>query len=296
MDNELFEDVTHFERWFTDEELDKLEVETGFTKTASDIFEKRKKEHDMLAAFKKTPSQDTFMPLYTSMKPLVMTAALRNMKGSTIPQAAHTAFAAQNFLDSIKTYEPSKGSFRTHAFNTVFEKGKRLNLKYQNIGMIPEHRATKYQVYQTALHLLREDLGREPSTIEIADECGMPVSQIETLRNEVKRDLIAQEHIVSKGLGFAQSDKAMQVARDVYHSLEPKHQVILEYTVGLNGKDPLVKPTGYSDIKAISKASGVSMAEVRNARKIFKKKFLDYRAFLGKNDNPEIIFDESVEE
>ena len=294
MDNELFEDVTHFERWFTDAELDSLE--SALTKTATDMTSKRAKEHDMLASFKHSPSQDTFMPLYTSMKPLIATAASRNSRGSSIPQSAHMAYAAQNFLDAVKTYDPGKGSFRTHAYNTVFEKGKRLNLKYQNIGYIPEHRSTKYQVYQTALHLLKEELGREPSTVEIADECHMPVTEIERLRSEVKRDLLAQEHIVSKGLGFAQTDKAMQVAYDVHGSLEPKHQVILEHTVGMYGKKPMLKPSGASDIKGISKVTGIPIHEVQNARKVFKKKFQDYRAFMGKDDNIEGIFDESAED
>lgn len=235
------------------------------------------------------------MPLYTSMKPLISSAAFRNMKGSTIPQSVHMAEAAQNFLESTKTYNSSKGSFRTHAFNTVFEKGKRLNLKYQNIGYIPEHRATKYQVYQTALHLLKEDLGREPSTTEIADECNMPVHEIERLRKEVTKDLIAQEHMVTKGLGFAQSDKAMQVARDILYSLEPKHQLVLEYTLGLNGRPSIVKKSGMADASSISKAAGIPINEVRNARKIIKRKFQEYRSFMGRGDNTESLFDETSE-
>lgn len=207
------------------------------------------------------------------------------------------AFAAQNFLDSIKTFDPAKGSFRTHAFNHVAEKGKRLNLKYQNIGTIPEHRATKYQVYQTAVHLLREELGREPSTLEIADECNMPVREIETLRSEVKKDLIAQEHMVSKGLGFAQTDKAMQVARDVLYSLEPKHQLVLEYSLGLNGKTPLLKKVnGMPDLQAIAKAANISIADVRNARKVITRKFNDYKAFMGKGENPAQLFEDLGEE
>lgn len=296
MDKELFEDVTQFEREFTEQELDTFELGAGLVKTATEVLAKREQEHGMLAAFKKNPSQATFMPLYTSMKPLIVTAASRNMRGSTIPQAAHVALAAQNFLDSVKTYDPSKGSFRTHAFNTVFEKGKRLNLKYQNIGYIPEHRSTKYQVYQTAVHLLREDLGREPSTVEIADESNIPVHEIEKMRLEIKKDLVAQEHIVTKGLGFAQSDKAMQVARDIYYSLEPKHQLVLEHTVGINGKTSLVKPSGMADVSAIAKVTGLSLADVRNARKIIKRKYQEYRSFLGKGDNQEAIFDETTED
>jgi len=292
VDSELFDDIISFERYFSEEEVDSLETSLGLVKTADEVSDRKKQEHALLEAYQKNPSQATFMPLYTSMKPLISSAAFRNMKGSTIPQAVHTAYAAQNFLDSIKTYSPNKGAFRVHAFNSVFEKGKRLNLKYQNIGYIPEHRSTKYQVYQTALHLLREDLGREPTTVEIADESNMPVHEIERLRKEVTKDLVTQEHLITKGMGFAQSDKAMQVARDVLYSLEPKHQLVLEYTLGLNGRSSLVKKTGGADVSAIAKAAGISIADVRNARKVIKRKFQDYRSFMGKGDNVEHLFDE----
>ena len=297
MDNEYFEHVEPQPDWLTEAEMDQLELGLGLVKVAEDLKEKRNRETDLLKAFKKDPSKETFMPLYTSFKPLLIRAASKNMRGSPLPQAAHMAFAAQNFLDATRTFDASKGaSFRTHAFNTVLEKGKRLNLKYQNIGYIPESRATKYQAYQTGVHLLREELGREPSTVEIADEVGLPVSEIEKLRKEVKKDLVTREHIVSQGMQFAQSDKAMQVMRDILYSLEPKHQLVLEYTVGMNGRPSLVKKSGKADISAIAKATGLGINEVRSARKTIKRKVQEYRGFIGRNDAVNGMFDESDED
>jgi DNA-directed RNA polymerase specialized sigma subunit len=290
--------------WFTDEQLDAMELEMtkeakdtqGIVAQKPDLTEKRQREVELLKAFKKDPGQHTFMPLYTSFKPLIIQAAQKNMRGSTIPQAAHVAYASQSFLDATRTFDPSKGgAFRTHAFNTVFEKGKRLNLKYQNIGYIPESRATKYQAYQTALHLLKEELGREPSSIEIADESGISINEIEKLRKEVTRDLIAQEHLVNKGLGFAQTDKALQVARDLMYELEPKHALVLEHIVGLNGKPSLVKKSGKSDIAGIAKATGLGLNDVRSARKTIKRKYMEHRAFMGKGDSLDALLDESEE-
>ena len=290
--------------WLTDQQVLEIEMSLiGLSKVAfvdqaaKTLSEKRQKEKELLNGFLKDPSKETFMPLYTSYKPLIIRAAEKNMRGSTIPRAAHMALAAQSFLDATRTFDPKRGAnFTTHMFNTVFEKGKRLNLKYQNIGYIPESRATKYQAYQTALHLLREELGREPSSIEIADESGISVAEIEKLRKEVTRDLIAHEHLVNRGLGFAQSDKAMQVARDLMHSLEPKHALVLEYIVGLNGKPSLVKKSGKSDIPAIAKATGLGLNDVRSARKTIKRKYQEYRAFMGQGQDLDILMDESEED
>lgn len=303
MDNDdiMQEPLTQQPEWFTEEQLDKIELE--LIKEASaphspvDLSKKRSEEEAMLERFRKEPSPNTFMPLYNSMKPFVMRAASMNMVRSQIPKAAHEMQAAQSFMDAARTYKKEKGSsFRTHAFTTVFEKGKRLNLKYQNIDYQPEARATKYQHYQNAIYVLREQLGREPSDIELADELSLPVVEIERMRKEINRDLIEQSHFSNRGLAFAQTDRAMQAARDIYPTLEPKHQLVMEYTFGLNGKPSLVKKSGKSDITAIAKAAGIKLSDVRSARKTIKRKLMGFRAFMGKADMDNPIFDESDDE
>lgn len=249
--------------------------------SADELKQKRAKEIDLLKTFKSNPGQQTFMPLYTSFKPLILKAASKNMFGSPIPQAAHVAYAAQSFLDAIRTHDPAKGSFTTHMYNTVFEKGKRLNLKYQNIGYIPESRATKYQAFQTANYLLKEQLGREPSTIELSDELAIPPADIERLRKEMRQDLILREDIPNIGPAFAQSDKTMQIARDLQYSLIPKHRVVLERAMGINGVKPLLKRTGGPDVQAISKAAKLTVPEVRSALKTISRKMREHRGEIG---------------
>ncbi len=283
--------------WLTEEQVEALELE--MVKTASqkeDLKTKREREINLLKTFQKQPGQDSFMPLYQSFKPLIMKAAQKNTFGSPLPQEAHGALAAQSFLDAIRTFDPKKGgSFQTHVYNTVFEKGKRLNLKYQNIGYIPESRATKYQVYQTAMHLLKEELGREPSTLELADEIGIPPKEVERLRKEVRSNLIGTETLVRQGPQWAQSDKAMQVARDMMYSLHPKHQLVLEHSLGLNGKEALLKRNGTVDVQAVAKSSGIGVNEVRSAQKTISRKFRELRGYLGKDSAVEGVF-EDVEE
>jgi hypothetical protein len=252
--------------------------------TMSDLKKKREQELQLLNAFKKSPSKETFSPLYQSMKPLIMRANHGNAFGSILPPAAHTAFAAQNFLDAIRTYNPSKGSFQNHVYSTVMQKGKRLNLHYQNIGYIPEARGTKYQEYNNTVNLLKEHLGREPSTLEIADDMGIPPKEVERLRKEVKPNYILNEAMSTMGPASAQSDKAMQVARDIQYNLIPKHRLVLEHTLGLNGVTPIVDKHGKPDIKRQAKVLGLTVADIRSARKTITREFEKNRGSLGASD------------
>lgn len=259
--------------------------------SVDDLKQKRLKETELLKNFKKSPGKDTFMPLYQSFKPFIMKAAQKNTFGSPIPQAAHAAYAAQSFLDAIRTHDPAKGGFGSHVWNTVFEKGKRLNLKYQNIGYIPEARATKYQSFQTAQHMLREALGREPSSIELGDELAISTNEIERLRKEIRQDLVMREELPNVGPAFAQSDKAMQAARDLQYSLIPKHRVVLEHAMGINGISPLLKKGGGPDVQAISKAARITVPEVRSALKTISRKFKEYRGTVGQAGDLDYMID-----
>jgi len=279
----------------SDEVMDKVEIYFGFVKTAAELQEKRKSEHDLLGAFKKNPSKETFMPFYKSFKPLIMKAVQSNSRRSSIPQSVHTAQAAQSFLDATRTFDPSKGTFRTHAFGTILEKGKRLNLKYQNVGYIPEARSTKYQNYHNSLYLLNEELGREPSTIELADEMGVPVSEVESMRKEITKEYVSKDYDV-RGPAFAQSDKALQLARDIMYTLPPKQQLVLELTLGLNGHQALLKFNGQPDIKAISKATGMNDKDIRAFRRNISKKFKQFRASTAPPSQQEALFEDDGED
>lgn len=300
-DLELFADRPYTAT--SEAEMDVIEFDClGLTKEAATSMEvlkkKRENEEQMLKAFQKSPSQETFTPLYQSFQPLLMKASKGNMMHSTLPQAAHKMFAAQNFLDAIRTFKPAAGrTFRSHAYDTVMQKGKRLNPKYQNIGYIPEARAMKYQTFKTTQQLLKDDLGREPSAHEIADEMSLPVAEVARLQKEVRSSYIMQEELPNVGAAHLQSDKALLAAHDFMHELIPAHQVVLEYALGMNGKPSLSKPSGGPDASAIVKASGLQMNIVRSAFKTISRKMKDqiHQGGLLTQTDIEDIFPDEIE-
>jgi DNA-directed RNA polymerase specialized sigma subunit len=248
-------------------------------KTPEQVKKERAAELELLDKFKKNPSKETFTPLYQSFKPLIYQATRGNMIGSPIPQSAHMALAAQSFLDSIRTHNPKLAPFHIHAFSTINNKGKRLNYKYQNIGYIPEARATKYQTFTNASNWLRDQLGREPSSHELADELGWSPKLVETFTKEIRKDLLLEEGR-SEQLSVIKSDKAQQALRDISYNLIPEHQLVLDRIQGWSTGTPLVKKNGGADIQAVSKSTGLSVPKIRSALKTITRKYKQYHGLM----------------
>lgn len=248
--------------------------------TAEEISIKRQDEVKLLNVFKNNPSKETFMPLYRSYEPMIRRAASKNMYGSPLPESAHMALAAQSFMDSIRTWKPGMAPFHNHAFNTIFNKGKRLNLTYQNIGYIPESRGTKYQLFQNTVALLRENLGREPSAHEIADDLAWSVKDVETMQREVKKSYVLDETF-SEGTSLFKSDATVQAARDIMYSLTPQHQLVLEHLMEFNGKKLQLKPSGGPDLAHLSQQTKLSVPKIRSALKTITRKIKSYRGGFG---------------
>ena len=213
------------------------EPESQMAKEAAEALSPTRRQEDLALyhAYAKSPSPGTFQPLYRAFKNFIFTAAQPNMRRSTIPQAAHTMRAAQSFHDALRTFQPGKRSLHSHVFDTVREKGKRLNYKYQNIGYIPEARAAKYQLFQNTEHMLTEMLSRPPSAVELADELHWSVKMVETLRRESRRDLVLNEaHMENQAVNTARA--VPQEIQDVYYNIIPQHQLVLEHLFPLSGK------------------------------------------------------------
>ena len=284
MDNPAAHEDSFYEQFFSDvllapvpEPTDEvIKIANELEKEAAVTDKKFEDEKKLIKDFKANSTSATFTPLFQSFKPLIYKAAMPNMINSPIPQAAHMALATQAFYDAAKTWDHKKGaSFRTHIYGAVNDKGKRLNYKYQNLGYIPENRAAKYGPIHNAMAILKDSLGREPSTFEIADELSIPPGQVEKLLKEIRKDRILDDSTISQNT-FFRTDRARALAQDLQYELIPQHQVVIEHMFGLNGKKELLTATGMADIPAIAKATKLKESQVRSAKKIIEKKAKRY--------------------
>lgn len=205
------------------------------------------------------------------MKPLLETAASKASMGSNIPKSAHQLFAAQNFYDSLRTFDPKKGvALQTHVYGTVHQKAKRLNYQYQNLGQIPEPRAIQIGKFQTEYGNLTEELGREPSAAELADRMSVGLKDVERLQIEIRKDFSMsglEEQIV------AETPREEEVLAYIYYELTPEEKVVYDYIFGKHGKQRLVKRNGKIDFDAIALRTKFSTSKVRSLFVNIRNKF-----------------------
>lgn len=221
------------------------------------------KELSIFAQWRTTKDPQHFRELYSSMKPLIHQAAKKAAYGSNVPESAHRAWAAQNFLNALHTFDPSKGrALQSHIYDTVHQKAKRLNYLYQNLGHMPEPRAQSVGLYQSELENMKVELGREPSASEIADRLGWSLTQVQAIQKEVVKDLALASGTEERS--FFESSKDEEILEYLYYDLTSEEKTVYEYIFGKHGKQKMVKANGKVDYDRIAGSIGHSVSKVRS--------------------------------
>jgi DNA-directed RNA polymerase specialized sigma subunit len=232
-----------------------------------------KKEHELsiFEQWQKHGKVEHFQQLYTSMKPLIYEAAKKASFGSNVPESAHRIYAAQNFLNALKTFDPTKGrAIQSHVYDTVHQKAKRLNYLYQNFGHMPEPRAQSVGLYQSEYENLKATLGREPSTAEIADKLHWSMKAVANIQKELHKDLALGEG--TEEHSFFESSRDKEILGYLYYDLSNEEKVVYEYIFGKNGKPRLTKGDKKVDYDGIAHRMGVSTSKVRTLATSIGKK------------------------
>lgn len=223
----------------------------------------KKNEMNLYNQWKETGSKEAFQGLYNSMKPLLYAAAKKASYGSPLPQSAHHIWAAQSMLDALRTYRPDAGTtLATHVYGAVHQKAKRLDYNYQNIGKMPEPRATRIGLFQNEMENMRTELDRPPSSVELADRLGWSVKTVELTQKEVHRNLSISDGVDSEAFIESSADRA--ILDDLYYDLPGDEQVVYDYIYGQHGKPRLTKANSRIDFEEIGRRTGWSASKVRS--------------------------------
>lgn len=180
--------------------------------------------------------------------------------GGDTQNTALRAKANMMALGYLKNYDPNKSNMK----NFIYAQMRGLNRVIgndKNIIQIPERVALGRQELSAAEKDLTDELGRFPSTQELADRTGIPMKQIAKLRranvpmSESAFNAMAENQDMYAGgkmLGKDQAEEAWQ--EYVYDSLPDRSRAVMERIYGMHGYKPM-KPADIASKLKITQAA-----------------------------------------
>lgn len=224
-----------------------------------------------LVAYQKTPTPE-LADKYLSAATGVFDKAVRAYAGADTPTVR--AKAKQIALQVAPRYEAGRVKPETYLLGHL-QSLRRYGASIAAPVRVPDQ--VRLDQVRVARHEadLTHDLGRSPSDAELADRAGLPIDRIAKARG-VGAAFVASslptgvETVVPSNLAAAKKTWL----RYVYHDLPPSYQVVLEHTIGINGK-PILTTT------EIAKKLGVSAGAVSQRKAKIEKIMNEYGQLFG---------------
>jgi DNA-directed RNA polymerase specialized sigma subunit len=214
----------------------------------------------------KKPEQ--LRPLVQSLQPLVNNRmkVFHNRVRDIPPDAIRAEFHDQ-LIGALDTFDPNKGKMTTWISARLMKANRFVNT-YQNPGRIGEKRIRDITAFQTAEDTLRNQLGRSPTVIEIADKAKIPQNEAALLRQEIRRSHPVGQFGEADPTSF-QMSRTKEIMNLLPHDLTHDENAVFEYVHGVAGKPQL--GTG-----AIAKRLGMSAPKISRLKKAVAKKWKQY--------------------
>jgi RNA polymerase primary sigma factor len=197
-------------------------------------------EIDIWKKWKRTNDPQFSNQLLTSLDPFLQ-SYVNKYTGAPLPRPAIESQARLLALKAFGTYKPNMGAqLNTHVGHEL-KHLHRYVLEYQNVGKIPENRGIAISKFKNIKSHLTENLNREPTVLELADELQWSPAEVERMQSELRADLSVTQ---GKEEAFFDSqynlsDTSRDIVEFVYWSSTPDEQKVMEYWFGLGGNPKL---------------------------------------------------------
>lgn len=152
--------------------------------------------------------------------------------------------AKQLAINALNTYNPAKAKLTTHVINHM-QGLRRVNRQQQDIMHVPERVSLDQAFVARAESDLEEQLGRPPTIYELSDHAKLSPQRIKNIRSYKRpmqegRLLAMSENEESSGYMPSVDHSDMNVVtKAVYDDLDPVGQNIMDWTLGLHGRNPM---------------------------------------------------------
>ena len=200
-----------------------------------------RQEQDAVAfqAWKKAPTDANASALLTQVSPLIH-KEVQKWSGSLARPLLETE-GKRLAMQAFHSYDPSKGAaLGTHVVNSL-QRMSRLSYSNQNIARLPENKMLLFHSYHVAHGELADELGRHPTTDELADRLAWPIKKLEEYRKSIgRRELLESGGLFESGdAGLWDDDKQSHTIDFIHHDLPAQHKQIFEHLTGYAGAEEL---------------------------------------------------------
>lgn len=189
--------------------------------------------------WKKNPSDAAASALLSQVAPLIAREASK--WDQTMARPLLETEGKRLAMQAFHGYDPSKGAaLGTHVVNQL-QRMSRLVYANQNVARLPENKMLWFHAYHKASARLGDELGRSPTTDEIADELGWSIPRVEEFRRSIgRRELLESGGHDDSGASGLHDDERQDHTLDfVHHGLPPVQKAIFEHLTGYAGTETL---------------------------------------------------------
>ena len=196
---------------------------------------------DMYDAWRKTPTPQAAGALLRSVQPVLDRSVQQFQKdGYASPTLRSTA--RRLALDAFQSYDPKRSSLRTHLQSQLRVLPRYANREQSSISIPERVRQDMARLGQSSQDLT-DQLGREPSDLELADHTGLSIRRIQHVRQS-RLPISGSQAMSPLGDDEASSfEPAVKVTgrspewlEFLYGDADARDQLILEHLYGLHGK------------------------------------------------------------
>lgn len=208
----------------------------------------------------KAGDQNALADLFKSLTPLMKRTSM-SFHGN-LPEAYIDAVVKKHTLKALHTYDPKSAQLNTHIMHRM-NKVKRDVSQYQNPGRLAESSHWKVTNYQNVHSNLKEDLGRDPTHIEVAHAMSrlpdeVSPEEVKRIQSGTRRDLASVEG--QNKWKPPEQQEMHSMLENLSHELSPVERKVLHMTFGMRGHSP-------SQAKDISNRMGITVGRVSQIKK-----------------------------
>lgn len=224
---------------------------------------RRLKNEDQAAweAWRSNRTDMNLQKLLQQMNPIIQNEV--NRWAGAVARPVLETEAKNLAVEAFQTFNPDMGAaLATHLTNRL-KKLSRMAYSYQSISRMPEYQMLKYQTFNNTKSVLADNLGREPTVDELADELGWSRSALTRFQTSLRKEFLESG---TPPPIFDKNEEDDGMVAFVYHDLPPLQQKIFEFSTGWGGAPQL-------DSKAIMKKLKLSQGQLSYQKRLLVDRF-----------------------